>query len=113
MKGTPSAFLGDHGVRVRPPRSRATMTDWRLAGTVQATVRAVRLDVLTLGVAAEIGAVDLHSAGQAAASGSAPIASRSLWARTKAVLYWTSRSRPSWRALMPFTAFTKMAMAAR
>ena len=42
---------------------------------------------------------------------SASSASRSLCASTKAVLYWQSRSRESWQAEMPLTAFTKMQIA--
>ena len=40
------------------------------------------------------------------------MASRSLWDRTKAVLYCTSRSRLIWRAETPFAPFTKITMAA-
>jgi hypothetical protein len=85
----------------------------RLGRDGEATVLAVGCDVLLLGSATEIGAIHFHHAGQLTLACSAPVASRSLWARTNAVLYWTSKSRPSWRAEMPFTAFTKIAMAAR
>jgi hypothetical protein len=37
------------------------------------------------------------------------MASRILWARTKAVLYWTSRSRDNASALLPLTSLTKIA----
>src|SRR5204862_189095 len=42
-----------------------------------------------------------------------PIASRSLWAITKAVLYCTSRSRESCKAECPFAPFAKIAIAER
>ena len=44
---------------------------------------------------------------------SAPIASRSLCARTKAVLYWQSRSRDNCSADMPFAPFAPNASAIR
>ncbi len=40
------------------------------------------------------------------------IASRSLWASTKAVLYWQSKVRESWTMLRPLAAFTVRQMAA-
>jgi hypothetical protein len=75
-------------------------------------VKAVLLLVLRPNMTTHMAAVDLDD--PAGTSDPAPfisdaMASRILWARTKAVLYWTSRSRDNASALLPLTSLTKIA----
>jgi hypothetical protein len=89
--------------------------DATLAGLVlgKVAVAPILFAVLGTDVAAEIGAVHFHRAGHGTSAVSAATASRSLCAITKAVRYWTFRSRESWRALCPFAPLAKIAMASR
>jgi len=109
--------LGQRHLNQGAPRAFAHHNDdLALARAVLAepTIEPVGRPVLRPDVAAEIGAVDLgHSPPMRSAFMLDAMASRSLCARTNAVLYWTSSSRLSARMLLPLTSLQKAAMASR
>ena len=111
---TPSASCLATNVNGAPPRSRKRDDDAALAGLVLPGDG--QCDPLR-GSPGECDRRNRHRRSQlrrqaSRASISDAIASRILCARTKAVLCWQSRSRESWKALMPFAALTMMQIAA-
>lgn len=80
---------------------------------LKATINALGFLIVRANVTAEIRAVDFNVTVKNFASVDlCAIASRSLWARTNAVLYWQSISRLSCTMLIPLEAFTIRQIAA-